>query len=183
MSGDSFPPTAADHDGDARRRWVENRTTFQRVYDVVTGTTAYASAGDLAERADCSDDGARAALSQLVEMGVAEKRGGRPAEYRRNESYFRWKRTEELAAEHATEELRSRLDDLLAEDESLQDRFGVPSPDAVTPAFDGTDHDEIHDRGAAIRRWRTVRRDIELLQQAIHRTERSEGDTSDSAPA
>jgi hypothetical protein len=30
--------------GDARTRWREERTTFQRVYDVITGTTDFATA-------------------------------------------------------------------------------------------------------------------------------------------
>lgn len=67
----------ATNDDDARSRWREERTTFQRVYDVITGTTDYATAKAIGERADCSADGARAALSQLVEMGIAERRGDR----------------------------------------------------------------------------------------------------------
>lgn len=131
----------------ARARWDANRTTFQRVYDVVTGTTDFASAKTIGERADCSTDGARSALTQLVEMGIAERRGTRPAEYRRNDSYFRWKRIETLAREHSTADLREEVDALLAEDQSFQDRFDAPSPDAISPAtFEDIDHEDVHDR-------------------------------------
>ena len=106
--------------GEARDRWKTERTTFQRVYDVVTGTSDYTSASTIATHADCSDDGARDALSQLVEMGITEKREGRPAEYRRNDSYFRWKRIEELAESHTVGELRSRIDELMSEDKAFQ---------------------------------------------------------------
>lgn len=163
------------HDGDARTRWREERTTFQRVYDVITGTTDFATAKTIGERADCSTDGARAALSQLVEMGIVERRGDRPAEYRRNESYLRWKRIEALAREHSAAELREEVNALLEEDRSFQKRFDAPDPDAISPAvFEGVDHEEIHDQWEALTRWRSVREDLEILQQAIHR---AEGDT------
>jgi hypothetical protein len=182
MTDEPGGPMPSDaHSGDSRRRWREGQTTFQRVYDVITGTTDYTSASDVADVADCSADGARDALSQLVEMGVAERREGRPATYRRNDSYFRWKRIEDLATNNSAAELRDRIEDLLAEDERLQDRFDAPDPDAVSPAtFETSDHDEIHDSWEALTRWRTVRRDLELLQQAAHRAERG-GDANDAA--
>jgi len=182
------PPGATppqSHTGDARNQWVEERTTFQRVYDVMTGVSEYTTASDIADRASCSDDGARNALTQLVEMGIVEKRDGRPAEYQRNEAYFRWKRIEELAREHSTETLRSQIDDLIEEDEELQARFDALDPDAISPgAFEVTAHDDVHDRLEALSRWRSVRHDIEVLQQAVHRAEQQEGsDAGDTASA
>ena len=168
--------------GDARSRWRETRTTFQRVYDVVTGTTDYETASGVAERADCSTDGARDALAQLVEMGIAEKRGGRPAEYRRNESYFRWRRVEELARDNTAAELREEVDALLREDGEFQERFGVADPDAVPPAsFEASDHDRIHEQWEGLARWRSVRRDVELLQRAAHRADGYERDDAGDA--
>lgn len=168
--------------GDARSRWRETRTTFQRVYDVVTGTTDYEDASGVAALADCSTDGARDALSQLVEMGIAEKREGRPAEYRRNESYFRWRRVEELARDNTAAELRDEVDALLQEDREFQERFGVTDPAAVPPvSFETSDHDEIHERGEVLTRWRSVRRDVEILQQAAHRADGYEHDDANDA--
>lgn len=165
------------HAGESKRRWREDRTTFQRVYDVLTGTTDYSSADEIADAADCSADGARDALAQLVEMGIAERRDGRPATYRRNDSYFRWKRIEELATNNSVADLRKRVEELLAEDESLQERFDVPDPDAVPPsALETSDHDEVHERWDALTRWRTVRRDLEIVQRAAHRAERRGSD-------
>lgn len=175
----------ASHDEGARARWREERTTFQRVYDVISGPTGYLTAKTIGERAECSTDGARAALSQLVEMGIAERRGDRPTEYRRNESYFRWKRVETLARTRSTTDLREEVETLLEEDRSFQERFEAPDPDAVSPAlFEGVDHERIHEQWDAITRWRSVREDIELLQRAIHRVAReSEGEVDGSASA
>jgi hypothetical protein len=180
MSGDNIGDSSSSEDAEAQRRWKRSRTTFQRVYDVLTGVTDYASANDIAERADCSPDGARNALTQLVEMGIADRRGSRPAEYRRNESYFEWKRVETLAEEHTPAALRDRLDDLLEEDAELQRSFGVPDPDAagVAPVEAG-DHAAVHDRLESLSRWRTVRHDIELLQRAVSRADARGRDGTD----
>jgi sugar-specific transcriptional regulator TrmB len=154
----------------ATARWQDDRTTFQRVYDVLAGSQSFLTAGEFADRAACSETAARDALEQLVEMGVADRRDGRPAGYRRNDSYFWWKRIESLAREHSPDELQNRLDTLIAEDEAFQDEYGVPAPDAVSTAdLPVDDHDAVHDRWEALSEWRTVRRDIKLLRQAIER--------------
>lgn len=182
MSGDNSenPSSSSGGDTEARRRWKSERTTFQRVYDVITGVTDYAAASDIAERADCSPDGARNALAQLAEMGVVDQRGSRPAEYRRNDSYFDWKRVEMLAGEHTQTELRERLDDLLEEDADLQQSFGVPDPGAASVArIEDGDHAAVHDRLQSLSRWRTIRHDIELLQRAVSRADTRQRDGGD----
>lgn len=166
MSEES-PPTR-----NSRERWRADRTTFQRVYDVLAGTTESETAQQFAERASCSENGARRALEQLVEMGIADQSGDRPVRYRRNPSYFRWKRVETLAREHSPNDLRERLDDLLETDRAFQDAYGVPDPDAVVVADESVDdHDAIHDRWDDLTEWRTVRRDLTLIQRALQRAE------------
>lgn len=157
--------SAADH-------WRDDRTTFQRVYDVLVGTQSLHSAQTFAERADCSETAARNALEQLSEMGIAERRSGRPATYRRNDSYFRWKRIESLAHEHSPDELRARVDDLIVEDREFQDEYGVPEPDAVSTAgLPVDDSDALDEQWEDLNEWRTVRRDIRLLRRAAERAE------------
>ncbi|MCU4739963.1 DUF7342 family protein [Natronoglomus mannanivorans] len=156
----------------ARDRWEADRTTFQRVYDVLAGTTEPTTAQQFADRASCSENGARQALEQLVEMGIATQSGERPVRYRRNQSYFRWKRVETLAREHDPTDLRERLDDLLETDRAFQDAYGVPAPDAVVVTDESVDdHDAIHDRWDDLTEWRTVRRDLTLVQRALQRAE------------
>lgn len=156
---------------DSPERWVADRTTFQRVYDVIAGLTEPTAARQVAEWANCSENGAREALEQLVEMGIANRTDSRPALYRRNQSYFRWKRIEEMARGHDRRELRDRLEDLLEADQAYQDRYGVPDPDAVAldDAFD--DHEALHDRWDDLTEWRTIRRDVTIVNRAIQRAE------------
>ncbi|MFC4248006.1 hypothetical protein ACFOZ7_13820 [Natribaculum luteum] len=162
---------------DPAAQWSADRTTFQRIYDVLVGTTNTASAQQFAEWADCSENGARQALEQLVEMGIAERATARPALYRRNPSYFRWKRVETLAREHNTSDLRARLEELLEADQGFQEKYGVPDPDAVVVADDPDEsHEELHDRWEDLTEWRTTRRDITLLKRAVQRAESSNND-------
>ena len=157
-------------DTSAANRWQDERTTFQRVYDVLVGAQSFLTAQEFADRAECSETAARNALEQLAEMGVAERRDGRPARYRRNDSYFRWKRVESLAREHSSDDLKNRLEELVAEDEAFQDEYGVPDPDAVSTAdLPIDDHDTVHERWEDLSEWRTVRRDIKLLRRAVER--------------
>jgi predicted ArsR family transcriptional regulator len=154
----------------AADRWQDQRTTFQRVYDVLVGSQSFLTAQEFADRAACSATAARNALEQLAEMGIAERRDGRPTRYRRNNSYFRWKRVEALAREQSPDELQDRLEALIAEDEAFQDEYGVPAPDAVSTAALPVDaHDAVHDRWEDLSDWRTVRRDIKLLRRAVER--------------
>ena len=157
---------------EARDRWRAERTTFQRVYDLLVGTCEFLSAGTYAERADCSETAAREALEQLAEMGIARRREGRPATYRRNDGYLRWKRVESLARDNDPVALRERVDELVDRDEAFQDEYGVPDPDAVTAADlpDG-DQDALEARWDDLREWRTVRRDLGVLREAVQRAE------------
>jgi hypothetical protein len=163
---DRSPPESADHSTD-------DRTVFERVYDVVTTTTTPTTVPTMAVRADCSETGARRILSQLVDLGIATEQGTRPVEYRRNESYFEWKRIEALAADHSEQALRERFESLKRDDEQYQSEFGVPTPEAVT-ARTGPDDPEV--RWEALRDWQTIRRDVRLVQRALDRVVASTDD-------
>jgi len=157
---------------DPSKQWDADRTTFQRVYDILVGTTDPVSAQQFAEWARCSETGARQALEQLVEMGIAERTGTRPAQYQRNPSYFQWKRVETLAREHSAGELRSRLAELIEADQDLQETYGVPDPDAVVVSdYPVEDHEALHDRWDDLTEWRTIRQDITILKRAVQRAE------------
>lgn len=147
-------------------QWADDRTVFERVYDVLTTITTPTPVSVIAERADCSETGARRILTQLVELGIATDRGSRPVEYRRNESYFEWKRIEALATEHSESALRERFETLRAEDEQYQTQFGVPSPEAVTDEIGPQDPEA---RWQSLREWQTVRRDTKLVRRALDR--------------
>lgn len=159
-------------DASATDRWREERTPFQRVYDVLVGSQTFLTAQELADHADCSETVAQDALEQLSEMLIAERQDGRPVRYQRNESSLRWKRAESLAREYGPEELRERIDELITEDEAFQEQYTVPHPDAVSAAdLPVGDPESAPERWKNLNEWRTVRRDISILQRAVKRAE------------
>jgi len=164
-------PSAAD----AHEQWQDDRTTFQRVYDVLVGTYEPATAKEFAEWADCSTNGARQALEQLAEMGIADRTDTRPTTYGRNASYFRWKRIETLARDHSPSDLRTRVEELIEDDSTFREKYGVPDPDAVV-LEDSTSHEQLHERWDDLTEWRMIRRDIRALERAIHRAESERDD-------
>lgn len=152
--------------------WEANRTTFQRIYDVLVGVHSFESADVIAESANCSETAARNALRQLVEMGIAVKRDGRPETYKRNDSYFEWKRIESIVAEYSIEEINSRIQELMDEDRSYQEDYSVPAPELVSssdlPMDDPAAYESHFD---ALSHWKTIRRDIGILQRAVTQAE------------
>lgn len=165
--------------GTARTEWEESRTTFQRVYDYVIGTREFATADEVAERVNCSTAGARDALenwsrweSQSAVIPVRQDTDGMPRTSAGNES------------EHSPEELRHTVDELVDAGQRLQEQYSVPAPDALSPEiFETTDHDTVEEHWDDVAEWRTIRRDIEVLQRAAHRAERKHDDASDAASA
>lgn len=167
-------------DASATDRWHEDRTSFQRVYDVLVGSQTFLTAQEFANRADCSETAARSALEQLSEMMIAERQDGLPVRYRRNESYVRWKRAESLAREYSLEEFRERIDELITEDKAFQEQYAVPHPDAVTTADLPVDaHEDVSGRWEDLSDWRTVRRDIRILRRAVDWADRDVKDAPD----
>lgn len=167
-------------DTGAVAQWVDERTAFQRVSDVLVGTTTPVPAATVAERAACSETAARDALARLVETGVAERHEGDPTTYRRDDSSLTRERIERLATETSPERLQSRLAALTARDRELRSRFDAPSPDAVEPPEASVaDHEVIEERWKALSEWATVRRDVRVLQRAVDHARRGSDEPPD----
>lgn len=84
--------------------------------------------------------------------------------------------------DHAADELRETVEDLIAAVGRFQEAYGVPDPDAIDPdAFTGADHDDVYGLWEDVTGWRTIRREVELLQRAAHRADASEADDPVSA--
>jgi hypothetical protein len=157
----------ADADAVERRReaWDEGKTTRDRVYEVAIQLSDPGSAATVAERARCSADAARDHLDWFAEVGIVGRTEGRPATYRRNEAYFAWKRANELRERLDEEDRRERLDALTMEDREYRDRFDADAPGEVD-AFEAASHAELHRVWEELAEWRTVRRELRLLERA-----------------
>lgn len=171
-----FNPTPSDEALERQReQWVENRDTRQRIKEVIVGIRDPTPVAQIAEQAQCSANAARKHLKELAELGVARMWTGQRTQYARNNEYFRWRRANELATEHTDEELLDRLQSLEASDSEFQEKFGVPTPDAV-PFPEDAEHETIHERWEAANEWASIRHDTGIYQDAIRIAQRRQRD-------
>lgn len=163
---DEFDP-APEGDGEVGpQRWQAGTDTFSRVYDAVLGVTEFTPYGDLAELADCSPNAAKKHLDRLTGMGIVRAdRESRPARYARDDGYLEWQEARRIARELTVEEIIERVGELEIERDRFEERFDATDPSAVS-AFDGEDHETVHERMAAVAEWQGVVRDVRLYELA-----------------
>lgn len=141
---------------------LESAPADDRVYRVALQLYDSARVATIADRADCSPDTARRHLNRLVNLGVLEQVGDAPATYRRNDSYFEWRkrsRLEHLSPSH----LKERLKELIAREQDFQDRYDAAHPGEVD-ALAHADYDQIEEVWMDLSEWETVRHRIRRLE-------------------
>ena len=173
--------TEHDLDGLAAewRSDLASRSTKERVYAVVTGLTDPTRVADIAERADCSVEGARSNLQWFVEIGIASRVADKPALYQRNDAYFDFLRIHRLVESYTLSEFRDEIAFYEQRDDELADGFAVSNPsevDLYAPDFDDP-FDDVYDR---LSEWRTVRRRLGELRRAKLRLEET-GSTDETS--
>lgn len=143
---------------------VADRTVKERVYEVTTKLTEPTAVSVIADRADCTKEGARSHLAWFVEMGILRKTADNPALFERNEAYFEFRRITELVRRHETvDEIDAALEDYRARDAELAEYYDESAPELVVLAGVDDRFEAAHDRLAE---WRTVRRRIRELKEA-----------------
>ena len=112
-------------------RPFENEDTKQRVYGAVLHAREPMTAAEIADRAECSAESARAHLSFYTDLGIVVRHEGRPVRYERNDDYFEWRRVNELAQTNTVDELQTRVSELTDRIEEYRDEYDVDSPAEV----------------------------------------------------
>ncbi|QLH81303.1 DUF7342 family protein [Halosimplex pelagicum] len=166
MSG--FGPDPSDDAIETERdEWAQSQDTRGRIRTVVTGLREPTTAAAVSDQAECSTNAARKHLNDLSDLGVVRriKRGG-TTRYVRNESYFRWRKANELASTNTVDALLDELADLEAREEAYRTQFDAAVPDDVELPADGP-HDEIERQLEILSEWETVREAIDRHKQAL----------------
>jgi len=148
----------------------------ERVYRVALQLYEPTRVAAVAERADCASDTARRHLERLAEIGVVERVADDPATYRRNESYFEWRKRHRLEG-LSDAALQDRLADLTERERAFRDRYDADGPGEVD-ALDVADYDEIEDVWLDLSEWETVRRRIRRIETV--RQNRADDSNSES---
>ncbi|WP_458190835.1 DUF7342 family protein [Haladaptatus sp. NG-WS-4] len=154
------PPSEFDLAGEFETK-LAAEPADERVYRVALQLYEPARVAAIAERADCAPDTARRHLERLVDIGVLERVAENPATYRRNESYFEWRKRSRLE-QLSPSQLQERLDELTTREQTLRDRYDAKRPSDVD-ALDHADYNQIEEVWMDLSEWETVRRRIRRL--------------------
>lgn len=166
MTGDSTGPpksSLADEFGST----LADQPADERVYRVAVQLAEPTRVGPIAERADCAADTARRHLRRLVDIGVLQQDSSNPDAFSRNESYFEWRKRNELA-QLSEAALRERLQALTEREGTFQDRYDADNPGSVD-ALDHADHRDVETVWMELSEWQTVRERIERLEAVRQR--------------
>jgi predicted ArsR family transcriptional regulator len=151
----------------------------ERVYRVALQLYDPARIAEIADRADCAPDTARRHLRRLADIGVLDVVSEEPVTYRRNESYFEWRKQNRLD-ELSTEELQQRLEELTARERQFRETYDTDGPDAVD-ALAHADYDDLEAVWMDLSEWKTVRRRIERLETVRKRRSGNSAPGSEAA--
>lgn len=132
----------------------------QRIYAVVIQTREPTDARTIAEQVECDPKTARKYLRWFAQLGIVTEHEGHPVTYERNDSYFEWRRVNELAATHSREALQEKVRELSERIQNYEQRYDASTPaevDAVEAA-DSDTHGSIDDVYGDLGDWETARR-------------------------
>lgn len=139
---------------------TESQDARARVRSVAVALRDPVTAATVADRADCAPNTARKHLDDLTELGVVRRRDiNCGTRFVRNEAYLRWRRADALASNSILEELLDCLADLEDREESFQQQFDAPTPDAIDISADSS-HADTEAELDALGEWATVREAI-----------------------
>jgi predicted transcriptional regulator len=145
---------------------LENAPADVRVYRIALELTDPTRVAEVADRAKCSANTARRHLKRLAEIGLLTCVTENPATFKRNEAYFEWRRLNRLA-ELSEQEYKSRLGELLAENEDYKQTYDVEKPDNIDP-LEYAEYGDPEQVWLDITHWEAVRQEIHDLRRVNH---------------
>lgn len=168
--GGEEPPDFSEWDEPAVA--VRGGPIRERMLDVILQVREPTKVSAIAERADCDTETARNYLEWFAEMGMVREISGRPIRYERNDSYWKWRRVEQIREQYSEREIVHALGETMERIEGYRERFGVESPDEVS-LVDGEPDLTVEEAWEAVSEWQTLERRATLLDTARREQSRS----------
>lgn len=139
----------------------------QRIYGTILQSREPTAASAIADAADCDPKTARKYLEWFDELGILTRHEGHPTTYERNDSYFEWRRINQLAADHSVEELQARVRELTTRIAEYEATYGATSPAAVDAVAAAEERDDpIDDVYGELADWATAREERDRYERA-----------------
>lgn len=171
-NGEEHSPPESDFSEDLAER-IRSAPTDERVYRIALELHEPTPVSEVATRADCSKNAARRHLKRLGEIGLLTRVMENPETFKRNESYFEWRRLSRLS-ELSDAEYKNRVGELLAENKEYQKKYDVAKPSDIDPL----DYDVYGDPEQVwldLNNWEAIQTEIQDLRRARHDENVGEG--------
>lgn len=150
---------------------VSGGRTRDDFFDAVLGLDSPATVSEVATLAGHGTDAAREYLEWFERMGIVTQLTDSPATYKRNQTYLNWRRVQQLREEYAPEKLVELLQTESERAKEFQTEFDADAPDEVSiTAFAEATEQPLAEVWEQLSAWKTTRRRIELLEQALDTT-------------
>ncbi|QPV61556.1 hypothetical protein I7X12_12365 [Halosimplex litoreum] len=149
----------------------------ERMLDVILLLREPAKVSTIAERAGCDTETARDYLGWFTEMGMVRERAGRPVRYERNDSYWRWRRIEQIREKYSDDEIVEVLSETMDQIADYRERFDAETPADVS-LVDAEDGTSVEATWKALSDWQTLERRATLFDAArreMHASGASDG--------
>jgi len=150
----------------------------QRVYGTILQTRDPVTVAAIAERVECDPKTARKYLDWFANLGIVTRHDGHPATYERNDAYFKWRRSNQIATEHSVEELEERVGELTIRIAEYEERYDAPTPAAVDAiaVSEAADDRTIDDVYGDLGDWATAREERVRYERARQQRVSAEGE-------
>lgn len=146
-----------------KEQWKQETTSRERIKTILTETTEYATAAEIAERAFTSEPTTRKYLGELVDEGIGvAAQDGRTTRYKRNEGRLIDERIEELRTTATREELVDGIKQMTERLGEFRETYGVESPEDLVVSLDAGEEgwDDVG-------RWQTTRKNLAIAKAAL----------------
>lgn len=147
---------------------VRGERTRDDLFDAVLQVHDPATVTEIAGLAGHGPDATREYLEWFERMGIVKQVGTSPATYRLNREYLIWRRVERVREEYAPTEIIDHLATEADRESEFAAAFDAESPEQVRLTEYATETGQsIEDAWQQLSAWRTTRRRIAILEQAL----------------
>lgn len=160
---DEEPPDFGDWDDP--KEAMRSGPIRERMLDVVVQLREPTKVSTVAERADCDTETARDYLEWFAEMEMVREISGRPVRYERNDSYFRWRRVEQIRNTYSESEIVEALSEIVERMEDLRTKFDADQPEHVSLREIGSEL-SVEKAWELLSEWKTLEEQAALLDAA-----------------
>ncbi|SIR92226.1 hypothetical protein SAMN05421858_4548 [Haladaptatus litoreus] len=146
-----------------KKEWKATTTGRERVKEILTETTEYTKASDIAKQALVSEPTTRKYLTELVDEGIGSThQDGRTTLYKRNEGHRIDNRIKELRRTHSHRDLIAGIQEMNETLQEFRETYDVGSPEDLAIKLEPGD-----DGWSDLGKWRSTRQNLALAKAAL----------------